>query len=404
MANRARSSSSISPRSGRGSGRATGAAQRLDDGLSAAFAEALARRCSVREGQKVLIAVSGGADSLALLHLLLDFRRGRGWPDLHVAHLDHSARGAAGRRDAGAVKRLCRALGVACAAEALPPWPAPPSEDALRRARHAHLQRVAREVGAHWIALGHHRRDQAETVLWHLSRGSGRRGLGGMRHVSGQRIRPLLELDPGQLRAYLRRRRVRWSEDETNRSSAWTRNRVRALIPALERAVHPAAERNLARAAGILAAEDEWLESLALRRLRDLSARAGKGLVLQAAALRGDPLPLRRRILRLAVRRVSERGLALSLARTERLEGLLAQRRGRLDLGGGIRAERAGQLLLLARVSAAGLDATACRSKICGRTAAPPSVPPAGVRRPGPGKAPGRGGERNSLAGAGKTG
>jgi tRNA(Ile)-lysidine synthase len=355
--------------------------------LDQAFAAALTRRCGVRRGDGVVVAVSGGADSVALLLLLDDFRRRHGWPALHVAHLDHALRGAAGSRDAAAVRTLCRRRGLPCTLEKLPPWPDPPSEDDLRRARYAFLERVARRSGADWIALAHHRRDQAETVLWHLARGSGRRGLGGMRPVSGVRIRPLLDFGAADLRAYLRRRRIRWREDATNRDPAYTRNRVRALIPLLERRVHPAAERNLARAAAILAEEDRFLDALAVRRLRRVQvgrpagdARAGGGaaapsLILRLGRLVRDPPALARRVLRAAVRRLTRGRVSLSLARTERLAALAGlgaemradgaagagrgggARQTRIDLGGGVRAERRGGELVL-------LDLTLCRNKI----------------------------------------
>ncbi len=359
-----------------------------DEPLRALFDAALAGRCGVGPGDGVLVAVSGGADSVALLELLLDFRARRGYPELHAAHLDHAVRGARGRRAAERVRRLCAARGVPCTIGTLPPWSRPPSEEALRRARHAFLERVAESAGAGRIALAHHLRDQAETVLWHLSRGSGRRGLGAMRPVSRRRIRPLLEIEPEDLRRFLRRRRVRWSEDETNRSTAFTRNRVRALIPLLERRVHPAARRNLARAAAILACEDDLLDELARERLRRLSravrgsaasggsqpgrgrsgapgARRGapgsargkrapaaqgvweRGLTLEVAPLLTEHPALLRRILRLAAAQVAAGRVSLSQARTRRLEMLARSQRGRIDLGGGIRAERRGRRLIL---------------------------------------------------------
>ena len=317
--------------------------------FAARFAEALTRRCGVRAGHGLVAAVSGGADSVCLLRLLVDFSREREFPEVHVAHLDHAVRGASGRRAAARVEELCRSHGLPCTLGRLAPWKTPPSEDALRRARHAFLERVAEETGARWIALAHHRRDQAETVLWHLARGSGRRGLGAMRYVSGRRIRPLLEFRPQELRRFLRQRRLRWSEDETNRSPAYTRNRVRALIPLLERRLHPAAESNLARAAAVLGAEDDLLDELAERRLRDLTLGPGTSgfLTIAAAPLRSEHPALVRRVLRVAVRQLTGGRLSLSLARTERLADLALAPGGRLDLGGGLRAERAAGFLIL---------------------------------------------------------
>ncbi len=295
------------------------------------------------------MAVSGGADSLCLLRLLLNFQTRHGYPDLHVAHLDHGLRGQESRRVAVAMRRLSRRRGLPCTVEALPAWSTPPSEDDLRRARHAYLERVADATDSRWIALAHHRRDQAETVLWNLARGSGRRGLGAMRYVVGRRIRPLLEASPLDLRKYLRGCRQRWYEDDSNRSPVYTRNRVRALIPLLERRIHAGAERNLARAATILGAEDELLDSLAERRLKDLMLHQGAFLALDAGALRTDHPALRWRVLRGAVRVLSEGRFSLSLARTERLAKLALSAGGCIDLGGGYRAERLKRLLILRR-------------------------------------------------------
>jgi tRNA(Ile)-lysidine synthase len=317
--------------------------------LKRRFAETLTRRCGVRPGHRVVVAVSGGADSLCLFRLLVDYHRRHGFPELHLAHLDHRVRGEASRRVAAAVRRLSRRHAVTGTVEALPGWSAPPSEDDLRQARHAFLERVADDTDSQWIALAHHRRDQAETVLWNLARGSGRRGLGAMRHMNGRRIRPLLEASPLELRAHLRRCRQRWYEDDTNRLPLYTRNRVRALIPLLERRIHPGAERNLARAATILGAEDELLDSLAERRLQELMLHEGAFLALDAGALRTDHPALRWRVLRAAVRALSGGGFSLSLARTERLAKLAKSAGGCVDLGGGYRAERLKRLLILRR-------------------------------------------------------
>ncbi|MEE9229961.1 MAG: tRNA lysidine(34) synthetase TilS [Acidobacteriota bacterium] len=313
------------------------------------FSEALTHQCHVRPGHRVVVAVSGGADSLCLLRLLLNFQGLHGYPDLHVAHLDHSVRGEESRRVAVAMRRLSRRRGVPCTLEALPAWNGSPSEDDLRQVRHAYLERVADATGSQWIALAHHRRDQAETVLWNLARGSGRRGLGAMRYVVGRRIRPLLETSPLDLRKYLRGCRQRWYEDDSNRLPIYTRNRVRALVPLLERRIHAGAERNLARAATILGAEDELLDSLAERRLKELMLHQGAFLALDAGALRTDHPALRWRVLRGAVRVLSDGSFSLTLARTERLAKLALGAGGSIDLGGGYRAERLKRLLILRR-------------------------------------------------------
>ncbi len=122
---------------------------------------------------------------------------------------------------------------------------------------------------------------------------------------------------------------------------------MRALIPLLERRIHPGAECNLARAATILGAEDELLDSLAERRLQELMLHEGAFLALDAGALRTDHPALRWRVLRAAVRTLSGGSFSLSLARTERLARLALSAGGCVDLGRGYRAERLKRLLIL---------------------------------------------------------
>lgn len=188
-------------------------AHAMDDAevLEAEVARA-AGATGLRPGDRVLAAVSGGADSVALAALLVA-ARAHGLPlEVVVGHVDHGWRGpeeaAADRAVVEALARACGAT-VACAG---PPEDVRRTEDAARRFRYAALERMAREARCVAVATGHHRRDQAETFLLRLRRGSGPAGLAGIpaRRPIGTTglvvVRPLLDVDPARLRAYLRAR------------------------------------------------------------------------------------------------------------------------------------------------------------------------------------------------------
>lgn len=201
----------------------------------------------LREGQTVLAAVSGGADSMALLSLLLSLRAPL---DIRVeaAHFEHGIRGDASREDARFVQAFCLLRGVPCHVghgdvPALARREGLSLEDAARRARYAFLEETAGRAGADCIALGHHREDQAETLLLHLARGCALEGLAAMRPLEQGRVRPLLDTNRSELESYLRQRGIPWREDETNRDTAHARNLIRhEVFPALLRLNPRAAE------------------------------------------------------------------------------------------------------------------------------------------------------------------
>jgi tRNA(Ile)-lysidine synthase len=201
-----------------------------------------------------VVAVSGGADSVALLRALADSPPP---PDLVVAHLNHRLRGTDSDSDAAFVAAICphlphrvESVDVAGAAAA----EGDNLEAVARRVRYDFLARIARETGATWVATAHTRDDQAETVLHRLIRGSGLRGLRGIAEsrelVAGVRlVRPMLTLSRQDVIAYLREIDQPWREDATNRDTRFTRNRIRhELLPVL-RTFNPAINEVLSRTA-----------------------------------------------------------------------------------------------------------------------------------------------------------
>jgi tRNA(Ile)-lysidine synthase len=205
--------------------------------------------------EAVTVAVSGGADSVALLGLLVataGAHRGR----LQVATVDHGARDGSAA-DADFVEALAADLGLPFVRFTLALGPGA-SEARLRDARREALGSLGTLV-----ALGHHLDDQAETVMLQLLRGAGSHGLAAMAPRNGPWVRPLLGLTRAELRGWLTHRGLTFREDPTNTSPRYLRNRVRAeLMPLLED-LRPGAAGALARAAGHLAQDDAWLSALA---------------------------------------------------------------------------------------------------------------------------------------------
>lgn len=255
-------------------------------------------------GSTVIAAVSGGADSVAMGLLLAALAPGQGWR-VELATLDHGLRGEAGARDRAFVESLARSQGLVCHSRraglaTTDATPGGSAEMAARQARRDFLLDLAKRADA-VVALAHTREDQAETLLYRLTRGSGLLGAGAMRRWHPPLWRPLLAVSGAELRALLSRWEQPWVEDETNRDrSAASRNRIRLdVLPELDRAVGGHAAAGLARAAALAAEDEELLAELAAARMRDvpLERAPGRAALDRREMLSVEP-PLRRRIVR----------------------------------------------------------------------------------------------------------
>ncbi|MGO9450450.1 MAG: tRNA lysidine(34) synthetase TilS [Candidatus Binataceae bacterium] len=237
-------------------------------------------RAQVRTGCSILIALSGGPDSVALLDALRELGERSGYR-LAAAHLNHALRGDESDRDESFCRELCARLAIDLIAEraaGLDPM-MPNLEEAARHARHSFLDRAANQVGADYIATGHHADDQAETVLMRMLRGSGIAGLSAMAESGpGRIIRPLLALSRNDILEYLRAIGATFVTDSSNLSTAMLRNRIRhQLLPALDRDYAPGASRRLAELASEMRALDSFVSRAAAVELAPMTA-AGDGL------------------------------------------------------------------------------------------------------------------------------
>lgn len=231
-------------------------------------------------GSRGLVAVSGGADSVALLHLLHGVAADRGL-ELRAAHLDHALR-TDSPEDAAHVRDLCAALGVALVTAridvaAMARVAGGGVEEAARDARRNFLRETAQAQGCAWIALAHQRDDQAETFLLRLLRGAGTTGLAGMRPVEGAFVRPLLPFSRAELVGWLAGQGIAWREDASNQDLAFTRNRVRhELLPLLE-SYNPTIRARLNELCRQLAEDEEdWSARVALELARTAERVAGE--------------------------------------------------------------------------------------------------------------------------------
>ena len=298
------------------------------------------------DGGLLLCAVSGGRDSVCLLHYLANLAPDRGF-SVAAAHLNHKMRPEA-QRDEDFVRALCRKLDVPFYTEAVPVYETAEQwglgvEETGRRLRYDFLQRTADTIGAERIATAHHAQDQAETVLLNLLRGTGPEGLAGIPPVRGRIVRPLLQTSRREIEDYLEEHGLSHVEDSTNQDTHYARNRLRReLWPQME-AINPALTRAIGRTAEILRSENPYLDRLAADYLPQ------SGTALETARLLSAPEALRPRILRLLLQRLPGGKRDVSAVHIDALLAL-AVGGGTLDLPGEMQAGcRGGEVRLTMR-------------------------------------------------------
>lgn len=271
--------------------------------LLSRVAETIRRFRMFEPSQHVGVAVSGGADSVCLLHILLELAPQ--WDlCLSVLHLNHGLRGEESRQDEQFVRELAARLGLPATIRAVDV--AASSDNLEQAARHARLAFFREQLAAGAlarIATGHTGNDQAETVLFRFLRGSGGSGLAAIRPVTSDGlVRPLLDAGRAEVEQYLRDRGIPWREDSTNSSLQFARNRIRhQLLPQLAREWNPAIGETLHRAADWALAEEEyWDAEIGRMAAQFLIEREGAVLV-RVEILRQLPLAVARRLVRRAM-------------------------------------------------------------------------------------------------------
>ena len=307
-------------------------------------------------GSGVVVAVSGGPDSIVMLDLLCRLEEELRIT-VHVAHLNHRLRGAESDGDADFVARLADDLGLICSVGTADVGPVARREkrsleEAARVARHGFLEGVRRNTGSARIALGHTRSDQAETLLLRLMRGSGRRGLGAIRPVrEGVWIRPLLSVSRSDVEAYVSYRGLEVRHDRSNTDIRFLRNRVRRdLLPHLEAEYGPGIEGVLARTADILQQEEDLLSQHTESALQSaLTYSAERKIVLDTQRVIGYHIAIQRRLLRAAMSLLDRERQADDFGSVQGLLRLLSSDSGGVQVAPDISAHRSGERLILSR-------------------------------------------------------
>ena len=297
-------------------------------------------------GGVMLCAVSGGRDSMALLSFLEQLAAEEVFI-LHAAHYNHMLRPTADR-DEDFVRLWCadRHIPLACGTCDVRAWAREQGaslEDAARTLRYRFLEETADRVGAQRIATAHHVQDNAETVLLHLLRGTGLRGLGGIAPVRGRVVRPFLETDRRDIDAYVEENNIPYVEDESNADITFARNRLRIEVMPLLEKLAPGSTARIAGAAAILREEENHLaqESAGL-----LPPAEEDKISLPVNTLMSRDLAIRRRLVRSMAQQL---GVGLTAAQTDAVLALGSG--GFLDLPDGLQAYRQAHRLTLRRLS-----------------------------------------------------
>ena len=311
--------------------------------------ETIRRHALIPRGARVVAAVSGGADSVALAHVLARLAPELGVRLAGLAHLNHTLRGGESDADEHFTRELARTLGVPFVTRGVDVAAESASrgesiETAARRVRYAFLEDAATELGADVIATGHTADDQAETLVMRLMRGAGLQGLSGIRPRNGRIVRPLLGARRSEIVAFLDEVGQTWREDASNADTAMTRNRVRHMVmPVLRSAGGDGVVDALARTASLIQDDADELERVAIEMSRSIVLEEG---LLDIAALDAAGPAIARRVIRRAAEAAAG-GRFLSLEHVEGVRSLIREDAAHVLQIPGARAMREGNTIRL---------------------------------------------------------
>lgn len=306
----------------------------------------------IEKGDRILLGVSGGADSVCLLCLLQDLSDKMGF-SLGVLHIEHGIRGEESLRDAEFVRQLCREKELPFEQHSydvpkLAKEEGLSEEEAGRKVRYAAFTEKMEKEGYRKTAVAHNLNDNAETMLFHLARGSALAGLSGIPAVRGKIIRPLLCLERREIEAYLAAIGQDYCQDRTNQELIYSRNRIRhQILPELEE-INPKAVEHMGKTAAFIGEADLYLTREAMK-LEEACLKKDKGEVRIAIGRLKEADPLLRRYLFMdALEAVSGKRMDLGERHLQDLEELLSRQSGkRIDLPYGMQALRSYEEVIL---------------------------------------------------------
>ncbi len=312
----------------------------------------------IQKGDNVLIGLSGGPDSVTLLHVLYNLKK-EYLLTILIAHLDHRFRGEESRAD----RKFCELLAKKYSLEII--WEeidvpriskekGISPEEAARFERYDFFKRVAKERGIDKIAVGHTRDDQAETVLMRIIRGAGMKGLGGIspfKDMQGFKIiRPLIEASRKEIEDFILKEGLRFIKDSSNEKTIFTRNKIRlGLIPLIEKDFNSNIKEVLANMAENLQAENEFLTKYANRKFKSMSKIKHGEILIDIKKFKKQPDAVRKRILRAGVEELKGDSRRMTYQHWKEMEELIYVRpvNSIVDLPAGISVTKGKKNIIL---------------------------------------------------------
>ncbi|KKT93311.1 MAG: cell cycle protein MesJ, tRNA(Ile)-lysidine synthase [Parcubacteria group bacterium GW2011_GWC1_45_14] len=299
------------------------------------------------KGDKIVVGVSGGADSVCLFHIFLFLAKKYDF-SLHVAHVNYGLRGQASDLDEKFVRDLAEKNALEISVfRAEKPLKKANLENSLRKVRYDFFEKIRKELNFDHIAVAHNQDDQAETVLLRLIRGSGMEGISSIKAKNGKIIRPLLATSRKEIIAYLRSQKIKFRTDKTNLEPVFNRNKVRlGLIPYLEKNFNPAAKETLANFAQTAAEDYDFIDAAAKRagKIVEINDGVAKFDCKRMLALHGA---VRRQVLRRVIREIRSGLLDIESGHLEEIEKIIKSTKNKSQKSSfkGLRLTRKGDIL-----------------------------------------------------------
>ena len=300
----------------------------------------------LQKEDRVIVGVSGGADSICLLLVLAELQKGIGF-DLVAVHVNHGLRGEEADNDEGFVKDFCEKMSIPCICyfadvASIAKKRKQSTEEAGREVRREFFNQVLQSHQGTKIALAHHQDDNAETFLLHLARGTGLKGLGGIAPVNGTVIRPLLCVRRKEIEQYLKEQKVSYCVDKSNQSDAYTRNRMRNhVLPYMEQEINSKVVEHMNDTMEQLRQLQEFLEQQVQTLWEVCVEKSEKGLIVKRERFETAPSVLKVTLLKRALATVSGREKDLESVHFSQLEELVSKQNGRkIDLPYGLEGKR----------------------------------------------------------------
>ena len=287
------------------------------------------RHAMLIAGDKIVVACSGGPDSLALLHIFNEFSAEYNI-SIFAAHVNHMFRGLESAQEADFVVDFCEKRRITCFSTAIdvPEFIVQTGlsgEDAARIVRYRYLRSIASELGGAKIATGHHRDDQAETVLINILRGAGSTGIRGIQPVNGDIIRPLLSVNRAEITEYCRAHYLEPRFDSSNQETHYLRNRIRImLLPQLEKQYNVAIKDALCRTATIIGDEHDFIQTTAKRLWSQVAVQQATKIFIDAKNMESVHIAVKREIFRMAIEKKQGSLTGISFHHVEMLLELLS--------------------------------------------------------------------------------